>query len=477
MVSRIVDRRRLAGLAASIVLLVGFATGCTPDSATVTTDPALFPAFQPTVIDYVNRCDQNTPTDVDVTAPSGTTVSVDGQPARSGSFTTQVTQAVGERFSIRVTNGAGARTHHVRCLPLDFPAWRAERTGSPQAQYYATVLPLTFGSGAPSYGAVFDTNGVPVWWTRNRLQTILLTLLPNRHFAVVTPGGAQEIAVDGSLVRTVSNVGGPTDIHDVILLPNGNYVLATAQRQQADLSMWGPPHEADTTVINHVFQEITPGGAVVWSWDTAEHIPVSETTPTWRSEPDPFTGLADPWHYNSVEWTGDGIVISFRHLDAVYKVDKATGAIAWKLGGIARPESLTVLNDPVFAGGGSFSGQHDARVLPDGTLTLFDNGSKTNRPPRAVRYQLDLSTRRASLLESIFDVPGSICCGSTRKLPGGNWVTGWGGGAHITEQKTDGTRVFHLDLGPNFVYRGIPIPFGRLSPAGLRAGMEAQYGG
>jgi Arylsulfotransferase (ASST) len=134
-----------------------------------------------------------------------------------------------------------------------------------------------------------------------------------------------------------------------------------------------------------------------------------------------------------------------------------------------------VLNDPVFTSGGSFSGQHDARVLRDGTLTLFDNGSKKNRPPRGVRYRLDLSLRTATLLESVTDVPGSICCGSTRRLPGGNWVTGWGGTAHVTEQEPDGTRVFHLDLGPNFVYRGTPIPFGRLSPAALRAGMEAQY--
>jgi hypothetical protein len=478
-VSRILARRRLVGLAASTVVLLGVATACTPGSASVTTDPALYPTFQANVIDYVNRCDPSTPTDIDVTAPSGTTVSVDGQPARTGSFTTQVSQDVGERFTIRVSNDAGTRTHHVRCLPLDFPQWSAERTGTPQAQYYATVLPLSFLSGAPRYGALFDTNGVPVWWTRDRLQTLLLTLLPNRHLAVVTAGGAQEIALDGSLVRTIANVGGPTDTHDVILLPNGNYMLATAQRQQADLSVWGTPYEADTTVINHVFQEITPAGAVVWSWDTAEHIPVTETTPTWRSEPEPVTGLADPWHYNSVEWTGDGLLISFRHLDAVYKVDKATGDIAWKLGGTTRPESLTVVDDPVFTGGGSFSGQHDARLLPDGTVTLFDNGSRKGRAPRSVRYDLDLGLRTATLLEEVTDAvaPSSFCCGSARRLPGGNWVTGWGGTAHVTEQEPDGTRVFQLDGAPSTIYRGTPIPFGRLSPSALRAGMEAQYAG
>lgn len=38
----------------------------------------------------------------------------------------------------------------------------------------------------------------------------------------------------------------------------------------------------------------------------------------------------------------------------------------------------------------SFGGQHDARREPDGTVALHDNGTGLNRPPRAVRYRLDL---------------------------------------------------------------------------------------
>lgn len=397
MAIRFQGRRRLLGLAAAVLVLLGGATACQPGGLAITTDPALYPTFQRAVIDYVNRCDPASPTDVSVNAPAGTTVSVDGQPARSGSFTTQVSQDVGDRFTLRVADDASTTTHHVRCLPQDFPPWRAERTGVTQSQYYATVLPLSFAP-AGGYGILFDTNGVPVWWTENRKRTTLFSLLPNKHFGIeLIDGPAQELALDGSVVRSVDTVGGPSDFHDFILLPNGNYVLVTAQEELADLSVWGPPYEADTPVINHVFQEITPAGAVVWSWNAAEHIPVTETTTTWRAEPEPVTGLADPWHYNSVEWAGDGIIISFRHLDAVYKVVKASGNIAWKLGGTTRPESLVVVDDPVFTAGGSFSGQHDARLLPDGTVTVFDNGSRKGRAPRDVRYRLGWKVRCGSL--------------------------------------------------------------------------------
>jgi hypothetical protein len=473
MVKALTPVRRRIGVVASVLLVLGFATACEPGGPSVATDPALYPAFQSAVVDYVNRCDPQAPTDVTVNAPSGTTVSVDGQPARSGAFTTEVDQDVGDRFTIRITNDSGTRTHHVRCLPVDFADWEAERTGTPQAQYYATAMVQGFG---PAYQVVFDTNGVPVWWTRNKLPSLLFEPLPNGHFGVeLLEGPAQELALTGQVVRTVDTVGGPSDFHDFRLLPNGNYVLATAQQQTFDLRPWGG--SASGTVINHVFQVLTPTGQLVWSWDTSQHIPITETTASWRAEPEPITGLTDPWHYNSVEWTGDGFIISFRHLDAIYKIDYPSGAISWKLGGTTRPESLSVVGDPAFSGGSGISGQHDARLLPDGTVTLHDNGQRASpsRPPRAVRYRIDLGARTATLLERVSDpiAPVSGCCGSSRRLPGGNWVTGWGGTADITEQRPDGSRVFRLRT--TFTYRAIPIPYGRIAPSAFRAGMDSQY--
>jgi class 3 adenylate cyclase len=57
-------------------------------------------------------------------------------------------------------------------------------------------------------------------------------------------------------------------------------------------------------------------------------------------------------------------------LNAVFDIDQRSGNILWKLGGSATPESLRITNDPVFTNGSHFGGQHDARLLPDGTVTL-----------------------------------------------------------------------------------------------------------
>ena len=187
----------------------------------------------------------------------------------------------------------------------------------------------------------------------------------------------------------------------------------------------------------------------------------------------------DVFHMNSVgSLGGSRVQVSLRHTDAVYRIDKPTGNIVWKLGGTPRPESLTVNNDPVFASGSTISGQHDARLLPDGSLTLYDNGTNRNRPPRAVRYAINPYDKTATLLESISD-PGastSLCCGSARRLSGGDWVISWGGDPLITEQTSSGNRVFALSLDPSvFSYRADPVLPGVVSASALRAGMNAQF--
>lgn len=479
-------RCRVAGsVALAVALLALGLAACVPvkppgEAVTITATPALFPTFQSAVVDYVDRCDAAQPTDVQVTAPDGTTVSVNGSPSASGTFTVAVTQSVGKRFTIDVTTGGATTTHYVRCLPTDFPNWTVEKPGAPQAEFYATAL--VQGFGPPNYSVIFDTNGVPVWWL-NRKPTFLFTPLPNNDFAIVKlSGGMEEYDLNGQMVRSLNTVGADADFHDVLLLPNGDYVMATAQQQPCDLSSWGLG-PLPKTCINHVFQELqppaTPGAppVVVWSWDTSLHIPVTETTQPWIDQQvntPPTGGAYDPWHFNSVESTGDGFIISFRHTDAIYKIDNtALGNVTWKLGGTPRPESLQVINDPL----NGTSGQHDARLLDDGSVTMHDNGTNgagPSRPPRSVRYAIDTQAQTATLVDQVSDaeVGSSGCCGSTRRLPSGNWVTGWGGTPQISEYSADGTRVFRLS--GTFVYRGLPLPPGAFTAGQFRAGMDAQ---
>jgi hypothetical protein len=449
-----------------------------PEDPEISAQPALYPAFDRGVSDYVSRCQPENPVRLSVTAPPGTTVAVDGRPAQGGTFTEDVAVSSGQRFSFTVNESGGpSSTHHVRCLPLDFPEFTSERLGPTQSEWYIVTPSIGSAPAGTSnkFVAIFDSTGVPIWWMRERRNAPLdAKLLPNGNliWLHLDRHTGDEHLLDGTLVRRLRTVGDGADHHDVQLLPNGNYLMAKYyNRPGVDLTFCGG--SADATIQDNQIQEITPAGQLVWSWNAYDHLPlVSELSPAWYNAC--TQAFPDVYHFNSVAYDGDGLVISMRHEDAVYRIDTANGAVDWKLGGTTTADSLTVVNDPAATSGtGIFGGQHDARIYGDGTL--HDNGTRRNRPPRSVRYTLDETANTATLVEEVTDplAPNSGCCGGSRKLPGGNWVMSWGQNPLVTELTPAGDRVFKLTFaGGLFSYRANPVPFGTLSPSAVRGGMD-----
>jgi hypothetical protein len=112
------------------------------------------------------------------------------------------------------------------------------------------------------------------------------------------------------------------------------------------------------------------------------------------------------------------------------------------------------------------------------SVSLYDNGTLglgPGRPPRNVRYVIDTQAKTATFAGALTDseVGSSGCCGSTRLLPGGNIVTGWGGTPQIAEYAPDGTRLFRIS--GTFVYRGTPILPGSFTAQQFRDGMDTQF--
>jgi hypothetical protein len=235
-------------------------------------------------------------------------------------------------------------------------------------------------------------------------------------------------------------------------------------------------------VLDGEIQELDAGGDVAWSWNTHAdgHLPVDESGRNcrfaWTFAETTGDG-ADTVHANAIEAFRangrDKVLLSAARLDAILQIDKATKRIDWKLGGTTTDRSLTVIGDDEYAPW-HFGAQHDVRRLGDGTITLHDNQGFDGRPPRAVRFRVDEQAMTATRVESLTDpaAPFSFCCGSARKLRGGNWVMAWGYQPFVTEMTPSGRRVFRLGFGGVYSYRADPIEPGRLSRAALRRGMD-----
>jgi hypothetical protein len=477
------SRRVLAVAAAASCIALAACSDATPAATSalvLRTTPALDPGYSSSIPDYTLRCPGGV-VKVRAHVPPGRTVTIDGKQA-SGSVSQDVKLSPGEAFVVE----DGSAKHYVRCTPADFPRWKVERHGTPVSRWiaFAPTERENPPRGAP-YSVIADRYGVPVWWARADGATPLTTtVLPDATVAWARLGGPfsqtywDHVKLDGTALPNLVTVGEGADHHDFQPLPNGNHLMiAYRPRYGVDLRRFGGPRDA--TVFDGQVQELTPDGKLVWSWSTKGHVKLSETA-SWRFRQRDFTYKGKPAfdliHTNSVEFDGPNLLVSGKNVNAVYLVKRSDGRILWKLGGTRRPESLTIKGDPY--GQDVFDGQHDARMQPDGTVSLHDNGTfKHDRLPRVVRYRINRRAHTARLVQTIKDkrVGHSYCCGSGQRLGGGHWLVDWGANS-IIEELRGRKRVLTLTLpGKLFSYRAQSVPRGVLSRDALRAGMDAQY--
>lgn len=461
-------------------------------SASVTFRSALTPAWSPTITDYTVRCGDGS-LQADIQAANGGSVTFDStvyDSAASPSAPLTAGQAVA--WTIRAS-GSPAISQQARCLPADFPSWTTERTENPTVQWPVFAPDLgkpQQGPPTPNYVVVADNYGTPIWWKPLADHVPAdARLLPS---GLIGWSAAGYTFSQVNTLRQLDWAGNPSaelgtglglDMHDVQPTDHGTYLgIKYTYRdcpgsECVDMTAY-TGGSAEATLIDGEVVEFDANGNILWTWKARDHIPLSEWTDKESEAHSAISLLAlaghDNWdidHLNSVEDDGDGVIVSARHLNAVYRIKKSDGSVDWKLGGTPTPESLTItgLDHP-------FTSQHDARRLPNGNVTMFDNGTEDANPPRLLEFSIDANQGTATLVDQVTDdrIPTSGCCGSTRKLTDGHRVTAWGGTPWITETDNAGDPVLTLHSDDStFSYRVDPIEPGRLNRTDLLTGMNA----
>lgn len=230
--------------------------------------------------------------------------------------------------------------------------------------------------------------------------------------------------------------GHPGDMHEFQITPRGTALVTVYHERPFDLSAVGGP--ADGTLLDSMVKEVDiDTGRVLFTWRASEHIRLQESHEEVPDDPDEAYDFA---HLNAVEVDSDGnLLISARHTDTIYKVDRDTGRIIWRLGGTN--------SDFTLGPGARFGSQHDVRRHRDGTLTLFDNSD----PPqirdhsRALRLRLHPATMRATVVEQRSHPAGllSVSQGSVQALPDGGFFVAWGSNPYISRFGDHGRLLFN----------------------------------
>jgi hypothetical protein len=252
------------------------------------------------------------------------------------------------------------------------------------------------------------------------------------------------------------------DAHELLLTRDGTALVMSYVVVPWDLSKLGGSRRG--LVEDNVVQEIdVESGAVLFEWHALGTVGLGES---YRPAPRSGSKVHDPFHLNSVDLDRDGnLLISARHTNAIYKLDRRTGDLLWRLGG--KKSSFEMRE------GTTFKLQHDARRRPDGTLTLFDNVSEKlparGEQSRAIALALDEERMRATLVRE-FEHPDGLLSptqGSMQALDGGGAFVGWGGlQPVVSEFDAAGRTVFDARFGAAGVesYRAYRMPWRANAP-------------
>lgn len=471
-------------LAILLVLMIGASgdDGAEPLApGTTVAIGGLIPHFDPGESRYVSRCGRHGP-EVEAQTSGDTTVAVGKGPELRGTMTLGSGVRPGEDFRIEVTDEGRRSSYHVRCLPSDFPPWQFDVVhGSMPNLLFA----VSVRDGSHPWVIVFDGRGTPRWWYSPPTRALWAQVLRDGSVAWarsfgdgygMDPRMAHEIrSPSGELLRLVRTRDSIVDGHELLELENGNFLVDSYAPHRANLRPVGGPGRA--AVVAAQVEEIDPGGRVRWRWNSRRHIRFGETGRWWHNVlSNAKHGLGslptfDPVHINSIEPRGKHqLVISSRHTDAVYGIDRETGNVVWKLGGTETPQSLRVVNAPERW---LFGGQHDARVGSDDTLTVHDNAKGRPHRPRILFFRLEPAADRAVYLRKLEDprVKSSHCCGSARQLAEGGWLVAWGDNPLVTAFDRRGRIAFRLGL-PTSTFRAVPVPPGATTLAKLDHGLE-----
>ena len=326
-------------------------------------------------------------------------------------------------------------------LPSDLPHYAA--SGDDPAPGYVVLA-------AGMYGLAIDNTGRVVWYHRFPNGPWLNFMAePNGRYVArlvtIDPTDVESwIEVDalGNTTRTFGCKNGlQPRFHDLVSEPDGGYWTLCDETRTMDLRASGGV--ANAKVTGQAIQHVSRTGELLFSWSPFDHFLITDVDSATRAGP------SVNWtHGNSLDIDSDGnILVSFRNLSEITKIDSRTGAVLWRLGGLRNQFAL---------GNGIriFAGQHSVRALGGGQLMLLDNVGDSLES-RAERWEINAQTGTAQLIEVHGAVPRvrTLIGGSVQAVSSDRTLVSFGTEGRVEEYDAHGAVKWRIDGAPGYVFR------------------------
>jgi hypothetical protein len=326
-------------------------------------------------------------------------------------------------------------------LPSDLPRYTA--SGDDPSPGYVVLA-------AGMYGLAIDNTGRVVWYHRFPNGPWLNFMAePNGRYVarLVTLDPADieswiEVDALGNTTRTFGCKNGlQPRFHDLISEPDGAYWTLCDETRTLDLRAFGGV--AGAKVTGQAVQHVSATGELLFNWSPFDHFLITDVDSATRA-----SASVNWTHGNSLDIDSDGnILVSFRNLSEITKIDSRTGAVLWRLGGIRNQFALTNSNQ-------IFAGQHSVRSLGGGQVMLLDNVGDSLES-RAERWEINAQTGTARLMDVHGAVPRvrTLIGGSVQAVSRDRTLVSFGTEGRVEEYDAHGAVKWRIDGTPGYVFR------------------------
>jgi hypothetical protein len=273
-------------------------------------------------------------------------------------------------------------------------------------------------------------------------------------------GYGEAVVVDAAYrqIATVKAQNGyRMDFHEFTITPRGTALFLAYKPGTQDLrGVKGG--KKNGLAMKNVMQEVDIAtGKLLLEWDmNADIAPTESYEVVPKRKGFPY----DYIHVNSVNEDADGnLLLSARATHTVYKIDRKTAKIIWRLGGKKSTFKM--------GKGTRTAWQHDAQRQADGTITTFDNNADEparGKESRGLQVRLDEAAKTATFVRQWTHPKAQLSPSQANMqvLPNGNVFIGWGGTAtNVTEFSRGGSVRFEARFTNRAVesYRGYKAPW------------------
>ena len=326
-------------------------------------------------------------------------------------------------------------------LPANFPGFTVTTYNSNAVAPGSIFLSVTDpGTNGAFYMMVLTNDASPLWYkaTTNSIYDFKPLADGYLHygelFHTYSYTGGGDVIHDlldggGNPAGTIAAGNGYlADCHDFQLLPNGHVLLISYYKTRMDLSQYVTNAYPNALVAGAVIQELDDQQNVVFQWRTWDHFTINSYYGPYgyATNPASLNPVIDGFHLNSVFMDTDGnLLVSNFGMD-VWKINRQTGQIMWRLGGLANQFTFVGVNARQALT--EFS-DHTVTRLANGDILVFCNANQQATYSSAVyEYRLDETNKIATLVWSYKPATNiySWHYGSAQRLPNGNTFIGWG---------------------------------------------------